>query len=329
MRFIPGLQLTSVLITLIFLAGCGAQSTQKQSSSSQPPSSSGSSSNSSPSSPSPSSSSAPSSGSPGGQSSPSAGSPGASSPSAGTVGGSSPSASPAGSDSRASSSPGNSSPGSRGQQGGDSNPSTAEAPTAGTAGAPSEEAPAAGENQSQSDDIDLSDTVSDSASSGPQSASPGRSGGGAQSRSERIEQMESTFEGSISTYDGMILREREYIANRNNARGSEEDLEEEVEGPLFEEIGSARGEDNGEGGPGPAYDTRSSGGTGNLPPGQGNNREGDFSHAGGAAPPEDIPSGNDDDVVARQIREAAMRETDPDLREKLWEEYRRYKNEQK
>ena len=42
-------------------------------------------------------------------------------------------------------------------------------------------------------------------------------------------------------------------------------------------------------------------------------------------PPPDIPNGNDDDVVARQLREAAMREPDPDVREKLWAEYRKYK----
>ena len=41
--------------------------------------------------------------------------------------------------------------------------------------------------------------------------------------------------------------------------------------------------------------------------------------------PSDIPIGNNDDVVARQIREAAMREDDPVVRDKLWEEYRRYK----
>ena len=42
-------------------------------------------------------------------------------------------------------------------------------------------------------------------------------------------------------------------------------------------------------------------------------------------PPTDIPNGNDDDVVARQLREAAMREPDPAIREKLWAEYRKYK----
>lgn len=42
-------------------------------------------------------------------------------------------------------------------------------------------------------------------------------------------------------------------------------------------------------------------------------------------PPKDIPAGDDDDVVARQLREAAMREPDPAIREKLWDEYRKYK----
>jgi hypothetical protein len=55
--------------------------------------------------------------------------------------------------------------------------------------------------------------------------------------------------------------------------------------------------------------------------------------AGGSGPgatgsdrvPADIGDGSDDDIVARQLREAAMAEEDPELREKLWEEYRRYR----
>jgi hypothetical protein len=46
---------------------------------------------------------------------------------------------------------------------------------------------------------------------------------------------------------------------------------------------------------------------------------------GGSAPP-DVGDGSDDDIVARQLREAAEKETDPELREKLWDEYRAYKN---
>ena len=39
----------------------------------------------------------------------------------------------------------------------------------------------------------------------------------------------------------------------------------------------------------------------------------------------DIPDAKDDDIIARQLREAAMQETDPILKEKIWDEYRRYK----
>lgn len=41
--------------------------------------------------------------------------------------------------------------------------------------------------------------------------------------------------------------------------------------------------------------------------------------------PEDIPSADNDSVLERQIREAAMREKDPAVQAKLWNEYRRYK----
>jgi hypothetical protein len=41
--------------------------------------------------------------------------------------------------------------------------------------------------------------------------------------------------------------------------------------------------------------------------------------------PPDVGDGKDDDVVARQLREAAMKEKDPAIREKLWQEYRDYK----
>ena len=38
----------------------------------------------------------------------------------------------------------------------------------------------------------------------------------------------------------------------------------------------------------------------------------------------ELDTGNDD-IVARQLREAAEKETDPELKKKLWEEYRKYK----
>ena len=41
--------------------------------------------------------------------------------------------------------------------------------------------------------------------------------------------------------------------------------------------------------------------------------------------PDDIEAVIDDDIVAKQLREAALAEEDPELRERLWEEYRKYK----
>ncbi len=45
----------------------------------------------------------------------------------------------------------------------------------------------------------------------------------------------------------------------------------------------------------------------------------------GPTPPETRPPADDDDIVARQLREAAEKETDPELKKKLWQEYDRYK----
>ncbi len=41
--------------------------------------------------------------------------------------------------------------------------------------------------------------------------------------------------------------------------------------------------------------------------------------------PPGVGDGSDDDVVARQLREAAQAETDPETRRRLWEEYKKYK----
>lgn len=43
--------------------------------------------------------------------------------------------------------------------------------------------------------------------------------------------------------------------------------------------------------------------------------------------PEDVGDGRNDDIVLRQIREAALNEKDPVLRERLWEEYRRIRDQ--
>jgi hypothetical protein len=72
-------------------------------------------------------------------------------------------------------------------------------------------------------------------------------------------------------------------------------------------------DDNSRGGGGPEGDNRATGGA--------------AGQEGGNDPrvPPDIGDGRDDDIVARQLREAAVKEQDPELRERLWDEYREYK----
>jgi len=47
--------------------------------------------------------------------------------------------------------------------------------------------------------------------------------------------------------------------------------------------------------------------------------------SGNGAVANEIPDGNDDDIVARRLRKAAEQETDPELKDKLWKEYVEYK----
>ncbi len=139
----------------------------------------------------------------------------------------------------------------------------------------------------------------------------------------------------MASYDGMILRERDYVRNRPASEEETEEMDEPPPGESLEDlIESAEAEippppGGGEGG-GPGPEESNSSGQATGPGMQTAGRKGEFDHSGSTpVVPADIPKGDDDDVVARQIREAAMRESDPELREKLWEEYRKYKKSQK
>lgn len=156
-------------------------------------------------------------------------------------------------------------------------------------------------------------------------------GGNGQSTAERQASLEAELEGSFGRYDGMILRERDKVLADGAARGAEDQLEQE-------DPGFGQGDGAGEGGNSPygAPNTQSGADSSNSSDGQGpaarGENSGDYQGAKGKPAnnglppvPDDIPDGSDDDIVARQIREAAMAEKDPKLREKLWEEYRKYK----
>lgn len=165
----------------------------------------------------------------------------------------------------------------------------------------------------------------------------------AMSEAEQAEALDAQLDESLAVFDGMILEQGAQIEAIQNSGDSGADGDGYDDGyghgsvdgdqPLFEE-----------------GDLSAEGTYGNPPPGlppgsarDGSAGDGEFdgrsastaSAGAGAMPgsggktPEDIPRGQDDDIVARQIREAAMQEKDPVLREKLWDEYRKYKNQQK
>ena len=139
-----------------------------------------------------------------------------------------------------------------------------------------------------------------------------------QTPEEQIAAMDKALGAGLGEYDERLLREQERIKaaspNTNPDGGGEGDgAEGDSEG----------GTENDNGVAGDERETEDSDG---QPAGGPND-----SSTGTAAPgadsdlPADIPDGSDDDIVARQLREAAEKETDPELKAKLWEEYRRYK----
>ena len=143
-------------------------------------------------------------------------------------------------------------------------------------------------------------------------------GSGPLTPAEQVAILDARLEKGTGEFDTMILEEQ--MEQRDTAR--ERSKEGQIDSVESGSGGSGTGEgtaDAGEYGGGGGYST--GGGMGGAGGGSGGAPQDTAKYP----PPKDIPSGNDDDVVARQLREAAMREPDPAVREKLWEEYRKYK----
>lgn len=154
------------------------------------------------------------------------------------------------------------------------------------------------------------------------------------STEDRRAQIDRRFDETFAVFDERMRKEQEAVSQERAARGGGS------AGAAGEAGTSGAAGDSGEG---EAMDGesasasagRAAGGRGAPGSSQGGEADGEQGGggvgggaAGGAGPtdvPADIPDGRDDDIVARQLREAAMKETDPELRERLWEEYRQYK----
>lgn len=122
-----------------------------------------------------------------------------------------------------------------------------------------------------------------------------------------LEEMEKTLEKAMGTFDEEILREQENARNQtgNNGSGTGARDGDIIAGVgEFESYGDSTSSEG------------SSGARQNSGPGDGS----------GVYTDDAPPPASDDDIVARQIREAAMSEPDPEQRAILWEEYERYKS---
>ncbi|MCP3866673.1 MAG: hypothetical protein GY703_00960 [Gammaproteobacteria bacterium] len=146
-----------------------------------------------------------------------------------------------------------------------------------------------------------------------------------QTPEEQLAAMEASLASGLAEFDEMLLQEQKTIASkapRSSAAGQGGDgggpggggYGSQLEGAFEDESSEdSRYESEGNAGGDSQEQNRVASAGGPQQPNSGR-------------PPADIPDGSDDDVVARQLREAAQKERDPKLQAKLWEEYRRYKS---
>ena len=139
-----------------------------------------------------------------------------------------------------------------------------------------------------------------------------------QASSGRLGDLEDDLDDSLGVFDGKIGDARSTVLN--GAPPTTSGLPAQSTRP-----GASNGQQGGEGGEGGRNqsDAQSEGQRGSASAGA---QVASAKNGGGDNVPENIPDGQDDDIVAQQLREAAMSESDPELQAKLWEEYARYKS---
>ena len=138
---------------------------------------------------------------------------------------------------------------------------------------------------------------------------------------EKTAAMVGQFNDSLGDFDEKLLREQDRVKARKPLSASANSTGGGAVGGSDGESGGESAQDSADGEAeheGPQSDQQGSDQT--TTGVRGTSSSGKQSTA-----PPDIPDGSDDDVIARQLREAAEKETDPELKKKLWEEYRRYK----
>jgi hypothetical protein len=167
----------------------------------------------------------------------------------------------------------------------------------------------------------------------PASLPAGGTGGGgvpaATTQAEEVAALDAKLSGSLAEFDQLLLEEarkaRARAPTRASASGSAAGSNGEAAGKDAQKSRSkGSGATGATGSNGSTADAKQSGSGPGSPGGRIEGTDPGTPGATAAVPP-DVGDGSDDDIVARQIRRAAETETDPELRAKLWDEYRKYK----
>lgn len=186
------------------------------------------------------------------------------------------------------------------------------------------------------------------ASAGNGTAGSGTAGGGTagavasgpegpgQTSDERRAAIDKQLSDSLGSFDAELRGEQQHVAQERDTRrakagtatsdGQTSDKGGDSSGSAATEVpGGDSDRPNGTHRRGDASKRRDS--SGDLKSEKASKKPDD--NAGNGATAREIPDGSDDDVVARRLRQAAEQETDPELKEKLWQEYIDYKRNAK
>jgi hypothetical protein len=173
------------------------------------------------------------------------------------------------------------------------------------------------------------------AGGGPGAAAAAGANGPGQTSDERRAAIDKQLNDSLGSFDAELRTEQQRVAQERDARRATAAGSATVDGQGADKSGDSPGTASTEA---PQEDADRPGTSGRHPgPGRAKPRDpsGDLKsekaskkpddNAGNGASAREIPDGSDDDVVARRLRQAAQQETDPELKEKLWQEYIDYK----
>jgi len=137
------------------------------------------------------------------------------------------------------------------------------------------------------------------------------------SRAERIVLMEKAFYDSINRFEACELANQSAASSANNSGGGNGGQADGLSENSATASQDMQGTD-------PALEIPPPMAEQDMQDSESGTTQSSASARNGAIP-EDIPAANNDDAIAAQIRLAAESETDPEIREKLWNEYRKYK----